>query len=55
MPVGFVILAFFLGAFLGSLTMALACAAHDREESFELMRDDALSVPLPTADTSKWN
>ena len=32
MPVAFVILAFFVGAFLGLLTMALACAAHDGEE-----------------------
>jgi hypothetical protein len=32
MPVAFVILAFFVWAFFGLLTMALACAAHDREE-----------------------
>ena len=32
MLIAFVILAFFLGAFLGLLAMALACAAHDREE-----------------------
>jgi hypothetical protein len=32
MPVAFVILAFFVGAFLGLLTTALACAAHEREE-----------------------
>jgi hypothetical protein len=32
MPVGFVILAFFVGGFVGLLTMALACAAHDGEE-----------------------
>ena len=55
MPVAFVILAFFVGAFLGSLTMALACAAHDGDEFFESMRDDGLGVPLPTGDTSKWN
>jgi hypothetical protein len=55
MPVGFVILAFFLGAFLGSLTMALASAAHDREEFVESMRDDGLGFLLPTGETSKWN
>jgi hypothetical protein len=33
MPVAFVILALFVGGFLGVLMMALACAAHDREES----------------------
>lgn len=33
MPVALVILAFFVGGFLGSLTVALACAAHDGEES----------------------
>jgi hypothetical protein len=32
MPVAFVILAFFVGAFLGLLAMALAHAAHDRDE-----------------------
>jgi hypothetical protein len=32
MPVAFVILAFFVGAFLGLLTTALARAAHDGEE-----------------------
>jgi len=32
MPVAFVIFAFFVGAFLGVVAMALACAAHDREE-----------------------
>ena len=32
MPVVLVILALFVGAFLGLLTMALACAAHDGEE-----------------------
>jgi hypothetical protein len=32
MPVAFVILAFFVGGFLGVLAMALACAAQDREE-----------------------
>lgn len=31
MPVAFVIFAFFVGAFLGSIAMALACAAHNRE------------------------
>ena len=36
MLVAFVILAFFLGAFLRVLTMALACAAHDREESLRV-------------------
>jgi hypothetical protein len=36
MPVAFVILAFFVGGFLGSLTMALACAAHDGEESLRV-------------------
>ena len=32
MPVAFVIVALFVVAFLGLLTMALACAAHDGEE-----------------------
>ena len=32
MPVAFVILALFVGAFLGLITTALACAAHDGEE-----------------------
>jgi hypothetical protein len=32
MPVVFLILSFCAGAFLGLLTMSLACAAHDREE-----------------------
>jgi hypothetical protein len=32
MPVAFLILSFSAGAFLGLLTMSLACAAHDREE-----------------------
>jgi hypothetical protein len=32
MPVAFVILALFVWAFFGLLTMALARAAHDREE-----------------------
>jgi hypothetical protein len=32
MPVAFVILAFFVGGFLGLLTMGLACAAHDADE-----------------------
>ena len=54
MPVGFVILAFFVG-FPGSITMALACAAPNGEEFFESMRDDGLGVPLPTSDRSKWN
>jgi len=36
MPVAFVILAFFVGAFFGVLTMALACAAHDGEESLRV-------------------
>jgi hypothetical protein len=38
MPVAFVILALFVGAFVGLLALALACAAHDREV---LRRDDA--------------
>jgi hypothetical protein len=32
MPVAFVILALFVGAFLGLLAMALASAAHDADE-----------------------
>jgi hypothetical protein len=55
MPVGFVIIAFFVGGFLGSITMALACSAHSGEEFFESMRDDELGVPLPMSDRSKWN
>ena len=55
MAVGFVILAFFVGGFFGSMAMALACAAHDREESFESTRDDGLDVLMPTSDTSRWN
>ena len=55
MPIGVVILAFFVGGFLGAITMTLACAAHDREESFESMRDGGVGVPLPTGDTPKWN
>ena len=38
MPVAFVILALFAGAFLGLLAMALASAAHD---AAELLRVDA--------------
>ena len=38
MPVAFVILAFFVGAFLGLLTMALASAAHRADQ---LLRGDA--------------
>ena len=37
MLVAFVILAFLMGGFLGGLAMALACAAHDREEFAEAM------------------
>ena len=55
MPMWFVILAFFVGGFLGSMVMALATAARDRDEFVESMRDDGLGVLLPTGDTSKWN
>ena len=55
MPVAFVILALFVSASFGLLTMALARAAHDREGFFESMRDHKLGVPLSTGDTSKWN
>jgi hypothetical protein len=55
MPVGFVILAFLVGGFLGSIAMALACAAHDRDEFIESRRDDRLDVLVPTGDTSKRN
>jgi hypothetical protein len=56
MVVALVGLAFFVGGLLGSIAMALACAAHDREEfSSSRSRDDGLGVPLSTGDTSKWN
>ena len=38
MPVALVILAFFVGGFLGCIAMALTCAAHRREEFFEAMQ-----------------
>ena len=38
MPVGFVILAFFVGGFFGAIAMALACAVHDANEFSESMR-----------------
>jgi hypothetical protein len=50
MLVAFVILAFFLGAFLGLLTMALACAAHDREESLPLRVDAGRRARRPVVD-----
>jgi hypothetical protein len=53
MPVALVILAFFVGGFLGSLTVALACAMA--RSLVESMRDDGLGIPLSTGDTSKWN
>jgi hypothetical protein len=34
MLVALVLLAFFVGGLLGSIAMALACAAYDREEEF---------------------
>jgi hypothetical protein len=52
MPVAFVILAFFVGGFLGLLTSAMARAAHDAEVSLRVERDDGL---LSTGDTSKRN
>jgi hypothetical protein len=47
MPVTFVILAFFVGGFLGVLMMALAYAAHDREEFVGV---DAGRARRPVAD-----
>jgi hypothetical protein len=48
MPVAFVILAFFVGGFLGVLAMALACAAHDREKFRRV--DAGQRVRRPVAD-----
>jgi hypothetical protein len=48
MPVAFVILAFFVGAFLGLLTTALACAAHDREELLRV--DEGRRARSPVVD-----
>jgi len=38
MPVALVILAFFVGGFLGCIAMALMCASRNREEFFEAMQ-----------------
>jgi hypothetical protein len=53
MPVGFVILAFFVGGFFGAIAMALACAAHDANEFVESMRDAEPVVPLPMGHRSR--
>ena len=53
MPVGFVILAFFVGGFFGSLAMAVAFAAYDRKEFFASMQEESPRVQLPPGDTSK--
>lgn len=47
MVVALVGLAFFVGGLLGSIAMALACAAHDREE---LLRVDAGRARRPVVD-----
>ena len=55
MLVALVLLAFFVGGLLGSLGMALACAAYDREEFRRVDAGQRARRPVADSDISKWN
>jgi hypothetical protein len=55
MPVGFVILAFIVSGFLGSIVRRWRAPLATARSSSSRFGADGLGIRLPTGDTSKWN